>query len=176
MGGRHSKVRRRSRVETELPQSLRDEANRLILEGMTYDDLAAWSREKGYDISRSSWGRYGKQFYEAYQAVKQFEDQSRALASQAGEGLTMEEAVSKLLLQRVMAAVTSGEFDILEAPRLLSDVAKLQSSNIQREKLKDEFARKAAAAAKNVEKIARKEGLSEKAIKQIREIFGGITE
>ncbi len=176
MGGRHSKVRRRSRVETELPRALRDEANRLILEGMTYDDLAAWSREKGFDISRSSWGRYGKQFYEAYQSVKQFEDQSRALTGEAGEGLTMEEAVSKLLLQKVMAAVSDGEFDILDAPRLLSDVAKLQQSSVQREKLKDDFARRAREAASRVEKIARKGGLAAETVQAIRKEILGVAE
>ncbi|MDW7643439.1 MAG: phage protein Gp27 family protein [Desulfuromonadales bacterium] len=166
-------VRRRSRVETELPANLRQEANRLILEGLTYEDLATWSASRGFDISRSSWGRYGKEFYEAYQAVKRFEDQSRALTGEAGDGLTMEEAVSKLLMQKVMAAITSGDFDILEIPRLLGDVAKLQSSSIQREKLKDEFSRRARETADKVGKIASRGGLTAETVDQIRsEILG----
>lgn len=164
---------RRSRVETELPVELRGEANRLLLEGMTFDDMTAWSTNKGYDISRSSWGRYGKEFYEAFQAVKRFEDQSRVLTSESGEGLTMEEAVSKMLLQKVMAAITTGKFDILELPRLISDVAKLQQSSVQREKLKDDLATRARAAADKVSKIATKGGLSPNAVDQIkREIMG----
>lgn len=135
-------VRRRSRVETELPADLREQANRLILEGMTYEELSDWSASKGHDISRSAWGRYGKRYYEAYQQVRQFEDQSKALASSPGEGLTMEEALSKLLLQKAMAAVLSGEWDVLEAPRLISEIARLQSSNVAREKLKDELSRR----------------------------------
>lgn len=172
----HQKIRRRSRVETELPRELRETANRLILEGMTYEDLALWSKKNGYDISKSAWGRYGKEFYEAYQAVKRFEDQSRALAGEAGEGLTMEEAVSKMLLQRVMQAVTAGDFDILEVPRLLSDVAKLQQSSVQREKLKDEFTRRAREAAEKVGKIAQKGGLSAATVQQIRKEILGIAQ
>lgn len=174
MGASRPKVRRRSRIETELPRELRDEAHRLILEGMTYEELAAWSASKGYDISKSAWGRYGKQFFEAYQAVKRFEDQSRALASEAGEGLTMEEAVTKMLLQRVMAAVMGKEFDIMEVPRLLSDVAKLQASSVSREKFKDEMARRAAAAADRVAKKARRGGLSPEAVAEIRKEILGI--
>lgn len=169
-------TRRRSRVEIELPQDLRQQAHRLILEGMTYEDLADWSAGAGYDISRSSWGRYGKEFYEAYQAVKQFEDQSRVLVSEAGEGLTMEEAVGKLLLQKVMAAVTKGDFDILEAPRLLSDIAKLQSSNVQREKHKSEIVKKASEAAGKVEKLAKKGGLEQSTIETIRREILGIVQ
>lgn len=134
--------RARSRVETELPPALRDQANRLILEGMTYEDLSAWSSEQGYDISKSSWGRYGKRYYQAYQQIRQFEDQSRALAGEAGEGLTMEEALTKLILQKVTESVLGGEWDLMEAPQLLSEVARLQNSNIAREKLKDELARR----------------------------------
>lgn len=174
MGGPHSKTRRRSRVEVELPAALRQEANRLILEGLTYEDLATWSAGRGFDISRSAWGRYGKEFYEAYQKVKQFEEQSRALSGEAGEGLTMEEAVSKMLLQRVMAALTAGQWDVMDVPRLLSDVAKLQSSSISREKLKDDWSRRTREAADKVEKIAQKGGLSAATVQQIRKEILGI--
>lgn len=170
------KVRRRSRIETDLPEHLRRQVDRLLLErGTTYEDIAAFLRSQGYDISRSSIGRYGKAFFEAYQNVKRFEDQSKALVGEAGD-LTMEEALGKVLLQKVLAAVTESDFDIMEKSRILADFARLQSSNIQREKLKESFAKKADTAAKNVEKIARKEGLSEQAIGQIRSIFMGLVE
>lgn len=166
--------RARSRVETELPRELRDEANRLILEGMTYDELAEWSASKGHDISKSSWGRYGQRYYRAYQEIRQFEDQSRALAGEAGEGLTMEEALTKLLLQKVSQAILGGEWDLMEAPQLLSEVARLQNSNIQREKLKRDLADRAMAAATKADKIAEKAGLSTEGRDAIREQFMGI--
>jgi hypothetical protein len=170
----HAKSRRRSRVETELPRELREQAHRLLLEGMTYEDLADWSAEHGYDISRSSWGRYGKEFYEAYQAIKRFEDQARVLSGEPGEGLTMEEAVSKMLLQKVMAAAVDGTLDVLQVPRIIADVAKLQQSSVQREKLKDDFARAARAAADKVGAIAKKGGLSAETVQQIRKEILGI--
>ena len=171
----HAKIRRRSRVETELPAQLREQANRLLLEGITYEDMAAWSLERGYDISRSSWGRYGKEFFEAYQAVKRFEDQSKAMTGEAGDGMTMEEALSKVLLQKIMAAVTGANFDLLEVPRLISDFAKLQSSNIQREKLKDEYAKRVREAAESVGKIAKQGGMSEETVTEIQKRILGIS-
>lgn len=167
-------IRRRSKVETMLPRELREEANRLILEGVTYEDLAAWSAERGFDISRSAWGRYGKEYYEAYQAIRQFEDQSRALAGDPGEGLTMDEAIAKMLQQRVAAALMKGDWDVMEVPRLLADVAKLQASNISREKLKREFADRAKTAAEKVERIAKTGGLTGPTIQAIRKEILGI--
>jgi len=143
-------VRRRSKVETELPRQIKEELNRLLLEGATYEDAALYLQKNGFDISRSSIGRYGKVFLEAYQKIIQFEDQSRALASEVGEGMLLEEATTKLLLQKVMGAIVDGSYDVLEIPRIISDVAKLQISNVQREKLKAEFETRAKKAASQV--------------------------
>lgn len=171
----HVKTRRRSRIEIDLPAEIRKQVDRLLLEpSTTYDEIKTFLTSQGYDISRSSIGRYGKEFFEAYQQVKRFEDQSRALVGEVGDGMTMEEALSKVLLQKVLAAVTKGDFDVMEKSRLLADFAKLQSSNIQREKLKDEYARAARIAAEKVEVIAKKGGLSAATVQQIRKEILGI--
>jgi hypothetical protein len=143
-------VRRRSRIETELPVELRQQLNRVLLEGATYDEAAAFLNDKGYDISRSSVGRYGKEFFEAYQKIVQFEDQSRALTSATEKGMPMEEAVGKMLLQKVMAALVDGSADVLEVPRLISDVAKLQRSHVAMAQWKREIEKRADAAVENI--------------------------
>jgi hypothetical protein len=143
-------VRRRSRIETELPVELRQQLNRVLLEGATYDDAAAFLNGKGHDISRSSVGRYGKEFFEAYQKIVQFEDQSRALTSATEKGMPMEEAVGKMLLQKVMAALVDGSADVMEVPRLISDVAKLQRSHVAMAQWKREIEKRADAAVENI--------------------------
>jgi hypothetical protein len=143
-------VRRRSRIETELPPELRQQLNRVLLEGATYDEAAVFLNGKGYDISRSSVGRYGKEFFEAYQKIVQFEDQSRALTSATEKGMPMEEAVGKMLLQKVMAALVDGSADVLEVPRLISDVAKLQRSHVAMAQWKREIEKRADAAVENI--------------------------
>ncbi len=143
-------VRRRSRIETELPVEMRKKLNRVLLEGATYDEAAAFLGGQGYDISRSSVGRYGKEFFEAYQKIVQFEDQSRALTSATEQGMPMEEAVGKMLLQRVMAALVDGSADIIEVPRLISDVAKLQRSHVAMAQWKREIEKRAERAVENI--------------------------
>jgi hypothetical protein len=112
--------------------------------------MEAWSQAKGIPISKSSWGRYGKEYFETYKATLRFEDQARSIASAAGDGLNLEEATTKLLLQRVLSAVTGEGFDILAIPRLLADVAKLQASSVGREKLKMEVEKKLREAGDKV--------------------------
>ena len=143
-------VRHRSRIATELPVELRKQLNRVLLEGATYDEAAAFLSGQGYDISRSSVGRYGKEFFEAYQKIVQFEDQSRALTSATEQGMPMEEAVGKMLLQRVMAALVDGSADIIEVPRLISDVAKLQRSHVAMAQWKREIEKRAERAVENI--------------------------
>ncbi|WP_028314680.1 DUF3486 family protein [Desulfatibacillum aliphaticivorans] len=170
----HAKIRKRSRIETELPRDLREELHRILLEGATYEEACQYCKDRGHDISRSSMGRYGKTFFEAYQAVKQFEDQAQALKSEVGEGLTLEEATSKMMLQKVMAGLVSGEADILEIPRLISDVAKLQASSVAREKLKADLAARVKKVAGEVADAVKKSGLSDDAADKIKRKILGI--
>lgn len=167
-------VRRRTKIETDLPRDLREQLNRLLLEGMTYEEGAAWCQRHGHDISKSSLGRYGKTFFEAYQKIIQFEDQSRALTSAVDEGMPMEEAVGKMLLQKVMAALIDGSADVTENSRLLSDVAKLQSAHVQRNKFKIDLETRAKKTADEVDKIVKKGGLSEAVAEDIRARILGI--
>ena len=172
MGG--PQIRRRSRIETELPPEVREGVNTLLLEGETYEAVAEWLRTRGYDISKSSVGRYGKCFFEAYQAIQQFADQSRAIVTSADDGMPMEEAVGKMLLQRVMAALIDGRADVTENSRLIADVAKLTSAHVQMAKWKGEIEKRARKAADGAAEIARKGGLSDEAAEQIRRKVLGV--
>jgi hypothetical protein len=169
------RVKSNSRVETELPLELRKAVNRLLLEpGTTYDEIARFVKSKGFDISRSSIGRYGQRFLEAYQKIKQFEDQARAITSGVDDGMPMEEAVGKLMLQKVMEALVDGSADITENSRLISDVAKLQSAHIQLAKWKADLERRASKAADAVGKIVKRGGLSDAAADAIRQKILGV--
>jgi len=168
------KVRRHSRIGDELPAELRREVDRLLVEGnVTYDDIQAFLAEKGYDISRSAIGRYGKEFLARYQRLRIVEDQSRTLVSEAGEGMILEEAAAKLFAQKIVEAQLSGELDILELPRLVSDFAKLQSSTVARERMKRDMAKKAEKAIDTIEKKAKTLDMPAELLEMVkREIYG----
>ncbi len=169
------KVRRHSRIADELPAELRREVDRLLVEGnVTYDDIQAFLAGKGHDISRSAIGRYGKEFLATYQRLRVIEDQSRTLVSEAGEGMVLEEAAAKLFAQKIVEAQLSGDLNILEMPRLVSDFAKLQSSTVARERFKRELQDRVVKTADEAGKIARQGGLSDEKAEEIRRKILGI--
>ncbi len=172
MGGK--KIRVHSRISNELPPEIRRKVDRMLVEGYTYDEIAAWLKERGFDISRSGIGRYGKGFLASYQKLRVIEDKSKTLVSEAGEGMILEEAASKIFAQMIIEAQLSGELDIKELPRIISDFAKLQASVVLRERLKQDFGQRAKNAAADVVKIAKSKGLTDATAEQIRKKILGI--
>ncbi len=167
MGGR--KVRVHNRITAELPTEIQREVDRLLVEGdATYDDIKDYLTRKGYDISRSAIGRYGKEFLANYRKLRIIEDKSRTLVSDVGDGMVLEEAASKIFAQMILEAQLAGEIDVKEMPRIISDFAKLQSSSIMRERLKKELGKKVEQTADKVEETAKKDGVSPETIKKIR--------
>jgi len=90
------------------------------------------------------------------------------LVSEAGDGMVLEEAASKIFAQMILEAQLSGELDIKELPRIISDFARLQASSILRERMKKEFEKKVEKTADKVEETARREGVSPETIQKIR--------
>lgn len=151
-GKQRTIVRRHSRVQTDLPPEIRAEVNRLLLEpGVTYEDIRVFLLGKGYDISHSSIGRYGKEYLATLQRLKIAIDQAKAMKGEFGEGLALEEAVANLALQQVMEGLMKGEVNAAEIPKLLGQIAQLQSSSVRREQfkaeVKEEVRRQALAEA-----------------------------
>lgn len=168
-------VRRHSSVTTELPREVRAEVDRLLLEpGVTYDDITAFLRERGHDISRSAIGRYGKEFMTAYQRLRQVEDQAKSLVSEAGDGLVLEEAASKLFAQQILEALVNNSMDVREKAKLIDAFAKLQASSTMREKFKSEIRKQVVKVADEAVKTAKKGGLSDEAANEIRKKILGI--
>lgn len=170
-------VRRHGRVNDELPREIREQVDRLLIEGgSTYDEIRDFLASQGYDISRSAIGRYGKDFLACYQRLRVIEDKSRALVSEVGDGLVLEEAASKLFAQMILEAQISGDLDIKELPRIISDFAKLQASNVMRERYKREIKAKVEKTAADVEKTAKKGGLTPETAAEIRKKILGLAE
>ena len=172
MGGPHTKIRRHGKVHS-LPDELRAEVDRLLIEGNTYEDIEKFLKRNGYDISKSSIGRYGKEFLNFYREVKIIEDQSKTLVSEAGgDGMIILEAAEKLFSKKIVELLLQNQIDVTKIPRIVSDFAKLQASSVVREKMKAEFKRKAEKAFQKAEKQAKKMS-KEELIKMLRqEVYG----
>ena len=161
-------IRQRSAIETDLPADVRDDLHRQLLEGMTYEEASSWLAERGYEISKSALGRYGKRFFETCQEARMFSDQARALTSEANEGLPLEEATGKIIMGKILKAITEGDFDILQNGWLLGGIAKMTSASVSLAKYKNDVAAKTKAAAEKATTTLTKAGISEDTIQAVR--------
>lgn len=147
---------------------------RLATPGITYDDVVGWLNERGYQISRSAVGRYGKDFMARLENLKVVEEKAKAIVSEVGDALAMEEAAAKIFTQKVLEHLL--QIDDLSGQKfgsLMAAFAKLQASSATRERLKADVDKKASKAAGEVKKLVEKGGLSKDAVEAIeREILG----
>ncbi|MFA6111616.1 MAG: phage protein Gp27 family protein, partial [Candidatus Latescibacterota bacterium] len=63
----------------ELPEDIQRTADRMISEGKTYRDIAAWLDEQGYEVSKSSVARYGATFLASLERLKVVGEQVKAI-------------------------------------------------------------------------------------------------
>jgi len=166
--------RKHGRIRDELSPEIREQVDRLLIEDATYEQITAFVKERGFEIGRSVIGRYGKDFLENYRRLRIVEDQSKTLVSQAGEGMVLEEAGSKIFAQMIIEALLTGKIDVAESPRIIGDFAKLQASSVLRERLKKEYAERAKKVADDVGKVAKAKGLSDETAEEIRRKILGI--
>lgn len=176
----HSKV-------TKLPPELREAINVAIVQrGATYDELIVlvngWVRAgklKAADApSRAGLARYGKfhlarmeQLAVAREAAKQI------VASAGGDGMVLDEAATNLVLNEIMSIFMQRDPEQGLKPgdvaRIAAGLGKLQQSSAVREKLKDEFAKRAEAAAKKATGAMKRAGASQQAIEEVEGILMG---
>lgn len=138
-----------------------------------YEDIAAALGERGYSISRSSLQRYGSEFEDKLAALKMSSEQAKAVVQAApdDEG-AVNEALMRLVQEHLfkLLMASDGKMDL---PKVAKAVAELGRASVVQAKWKAEVRVKAEAAANQVEKIAKKGGLSAETAAEIRrEILG----
>jgi hypothetical protein len=167
MGG--EKIRKHSRLTDDLPEEIRKEVDVLLVQGSaTYDEIKDFLAKKGFDISRSAIGRYGKGFLAMYQRLRIIEDKARTLVSEAGDGMVLEEAVSKTFSQMLLELLHDGKLKLAKSPKIIGEFARLQASTVLRERVKNEYAKKAAKTADAVVSSLKKSGLTDESAAVIR--------
>lgn len=167
-------MRRRQSKLLKLPKKILRQVNDMLVEvgeeRMIYEDIAAWLKKEGYDISKSAVGRYGKWFI-ALEKVRFVGEQAKTIIEAAGQDpLKIEEATSKLgavvMMEVFQEAMRGDKIDVKHIGRLMGDFARLQKSSVDREKLKAAVREKLETAIK---KAAGKRLMSKKEIRALRE-------
>jgi hypothetical protein len=170
----HVKNRRHGKVH-ELPDDIRAEVNRLLIEPtVTYEDIQEFLKERGHDISSSSIGRYGQWFFNEVRETEMLRDQAALITSDPEQALLLEKLTATMITKRLAMAMQQDDFNVLKHAKLIDAFAKLQRSSTQREQWQTEVKNRVVKAAEAVSKIVEKNGLSDDAAAQIRAKILGV--
>ncbi len=171
---------RRSAVE-QLPELLRADLNSRLVKGgfKGYVELAEWLTKQGYQISKSALGRYGQKFEERCDALKLVTEQARVIvAENPDDDNAVNEALLRLAQEKAYKVLLDMEVspEDIDLPKLVRAIADMSRASVNQKKWQTEVREKAAAAAAGVEKIAKKGGLSDQAVADIRKQILGIAD
>lgn len=154
----------------DLPPEVLVQVNELLVDGKSGEEIRDFLAGLGYDFEKTVFGRYGADFLENYRRLKIVEEKSRVLAADEENELVIEEAASRAFARMIVEAQLAGEIDLKRLPGLLANFARLQSSNVQREKLRREWKAKAAQEAED----STPGGLTDEVAEEIRRKILGI--
>jgi Protein of unknown function (DUF3486). len=169
----------RSKV-LQLPEQVRSELDSRLVQGSFagYEAMSAWLAVQGFEISKSSLHRYGAQFEERVSALKFATDQARAIVAESpdDEG-AMSEALMRLVQERLFSVLLEIDVDPSKANlnSLARSIAELGRASVTQKKYAQEVRERTNAAAEAAEKIAKRGGLSDESVREIRSAILGIT-
>lgn len=144
-----------------------------------YTELADLLATRGYELSRSALGRYGKKFKEEQHQLKQSIEMAKAFAQVIGDdGAAMNQTLTALAQQELMTVIREAKYsDAIKLPELVRSIASLNRSDINTRKYQIvQVARKAALsdAADAVEQAAHEKGMDEEYAQYLRKRILGV--
>ena len=142
-----------------------------------YEELAVWLGEKGYEVSKSSLGRYGLGFQQRVQALRMAREQATAIVAEMGDDAgDMGEALTAVAQEKIFSTLIDMEVDpgSVDLDKLVNSIAKLNSTSVQQKKWRLEARRKAEAAAAAVEERTAQKGLGADDVAFIRQQILGV--
>lgn len=162
----------------QLPPEVKEWLDKALIEGnfSGYESLSEALQQKGFSISKSSIHRYGKDFESNLAALKIATEQAKAIVeSSPDEEGNMNEALIRLVQQKSFQILTRLEEDDGKALANIGHmVSALSKSSVAVKKYASEVKAKTIQAAEAVEKVAKKGGLTDAAVAEIRSKILGI--
>ncbi len=173
------KQRSQSKIIRELPPELVQAVNDLLVnEHLTYQEITDFLTEQGHSISRSSVGRYGKNFLTKMEKLTIVREQAKTIIETQGDQAPMaladagNQVAMQLLLEELLRRDDLESADTL---KLINSLALLERSGAIRERLKLTTRKKVDDAVKEIESKVGK-SMSPEELANIREVIYGITE
>lgn len=134
--------RRKHHKIAGLPKEIVEAVNKLFVDGKTYEEISAWLTEMGNPVSKSSVGRYGKDFISRLDRLRLVKDQAKAIVETDPDApaTEMHEAANQLAVQLIMETLMNvPNLEGAKVTELFKALSLLERSAVAREKLKYEF-------------------------------------
>lgn len=162
-----------------LPRAVKEWLDRALVEGnfSGYRALQEELSARGFDISKSALQRYGQSFERRLDALKLASEQARVMVQAApDEEGAVNEALTRLVQEKLFGALMELEVDPakLNLASAAKAVAELGKATVVQKKWAAEVRRALDAAADNVEKEARAQGMDEDQVLFWREKVLGV--
>lgn len=164
----------RSKVE-QLPDEVKAWLDEHLLKNnfSGYVALEEELKARGYEISKSSLGRYGKAFEDRIAAIKKQTEMYKILREQVGddEGAMTDGIIrqAQYMIGEVMNKMGPMDLDGIELPKLIRAIADLSRASVSQKKWMAEVRSRATEAADDVEEAAKAAGVSEEGIQFFRD-------
>lgn len=177
---------KRSTVK-QLPKAVKDWLDAALVENnfSGYRELEEALKKRGYDISKSAVHRYGQKLEQRLASIKASTEAAKVISENiSNEKGAQSDAILEMIQSEVFQALMSleeikEEDDPMKRLAALSFVGKnispLIGASINLKKYQAEIKARAEAAAKEVETLVKKGGLSADTADQIRQQILGIT-
>lgn len=175
MGDKHSKQRVSSKID-ELPEELRMRVDVLLADtSNTYEYISQFLKKEGYDISKSSVGRYATRTQKTTQRLLEAQAQTDRLVqimkenpesdyTEAAIMLTMNGLVNRM-------ATAEEEWDGMPLDKAGRLIASLSRTKVYKDKVKQEMKKKADVALKQAEaelmKVIKQDEESKRKLREI---------
>ena len=121
----------RSKIATILSSADKAELDKRLIENSfsDYTELTTWLQDRGYEISRSAVGRYGKEFKEVYEGLQQSMEQARAIVeANPDDENALSDAILRVTQNKAFQAVLKEDGDLKELSLVVSRLARASVS------------------------------------------------
>ena len=176
MGDKRTKQRITSKID-ELPEDLRMKVDVMLADtSNTYEYISQFLKEEGYDISKSSVGRYATRTNNAMQRLLEAQAQTDRLIQVVKENPEADytEAAILLTMNGLLNKVATAEEEFNEMPldKAGRRIASLSRTKVYKDRVKQDMRRKADIAFREMEsemlKVIKQD---EKSAAQLKEIL-----
>lgn len=174
-----AKQRRKTRISSkvdELPEEVKTNVDVMLADtSNTYQGISDWLKTMGYDVSKSSVGRYAMRSNTAMQRLLEAQRQTEKLVqvvrqnpdadyTEAGMRMLMDGLINKM-------ATAEEEFDTMPLDKAGRLLASLSRTKVYKDKVRQDMQKKAELAFKELEdgmlKLIRQDEESARMLKQI---------